>query len=88
MYFLFYSLWSNPHLKINTIIKYLLQNSCINSRTWSIRLRQISEMYGLDDPFHCLTKDPPTKSSFKENVLIKITAFHERELKRAALNNS
>ena len=45
-------------------------------------------MYGLEDPSSCLNKDPPSKSSFKENILIKITAFHERELKVAAVNNS
>ena len=59
-----------------------------NSRTWAIHLRQISLMYGMEDPLDYLKQDPPKKSSFKEYVRTKITSFHENELRVAAMNNS
>ena len=38
-------------------------------------------MYGLEDPLICLLSDPPKKSIYKEKILTKITAFHEKELR-------
>ena len=43
-------------------------------------------MYGIEDPSKCLERQPPTKSVFKQNILSKITAFHERELRKIALS--
>ena len=88
MFSLFYSIWTNPQMKIFDIERYLLQNSNENSRTWIIRLRQICKMYSLEDPLSCLLRDPPAKSLFKETVLTKIVAFHENELKIGAINDS
>ncbi len=88
MFSLFYSVWTNPGMKIHDIVKYLLDNSPENSRTWSIRMRQLATMYGLEDPLQSILKDPPTKAFFKEQVLTKITAFHENKLRKSALNNS
>ena len=45
-------------------------------------------MYGLDDPLDCLNRDPPSKSQYKELILTKISAFHEKELRKAATQNS
>ena len=45
-------------------------------------------MYGIDDPLTCLLKDPPSKHSYKEYILTKITSFHERELRLSAEANS
>ena len=45
-------------------------------------------MYGLEDPLQCLYRDPPKKSEYREKVLTKITAFHEKELRRQAESNS
>ena len=59
-----------------------------NSRTWSIFLRRLSTMYGLEDPQKCLQRDPPQKATFKEHILTKITAFHETELRQKAKTNS
>ena len=59
-----------------------------NSRTWSIFLRQLSTMYGLEDPLKCLQRDPPQKATFKEHILTRITAFHETELRQKAKTNS
>ena len=89
MYFPCYlGVWSNPNTKIYDIVNYLLKMSTDNSRTWSIFLRQISTKYGLNDPLICLKKDPPEKSTYKEHILTKITAFYENELRLNSLSNS
>ena len=88
MFSLFYSIWKNPHMKIFSIVKYLLETSSINSKTFSIRLRQISQMYEIEDPLTSLSKDLPSKPVYKEYILTKITAFHERELRFNAEKNS
>ena len=85
---LFYGVWANPDTKIYEIVKYLLQNSCENSRTWAAHLRFLSKMYGLEDPLVSLRRDPPAKSSYKELIMTKITAFHEDKLRKAANGNS
>ena len=58
MFSLFYCIWRNPQTKIFQILKYLLQTSNENSRTWSIHLRHVSRQYGLPDPLELLEKDP------------------------------
>ena len=85
---LFFSIWNNPDTKIYEIVKYLLKESTENSRTWSIFIRQLSVMYGLTDPLQCLQSDPPQKSVYKEHILTKVTAFHEKELRQNSLSNS
>ena len=88
MFSLFFSVWCNPDIKIHQILKYLLENSPDNSRTWAVNLRHLSKMYKLEDPLSSLQKTPPTKSSYKELILTKITSFHEKELKIKAEKNS
>ena len=85
---LFYSIWSNPDSKIYSIVKYLLQTSSDNSRTWSVHLRYLSNKYGLTDPLECLKLDPPSKSEYKEIIQTKICAFYEKSLRAKADNNS
>ena len=85
---LFYSLWNNPNCKIFDVVQYLLKTSSSNSRTWAIHLRNISEMYGITDPPKCLESSPPNKNTYKEYVITKITAFHEREVRLLAQDNS
>ena len=85
---LFYSLWINPDCKVFEVVKYLLETSASNSRTWAVHLRNISKMYGIDDPLMCLQRHTPTKNVFKRDILSKITSFHERELRKIALSKS
>ena len=85
---LFYSLWTNPKYKVFEVVKYLLQTSSPNSRTWAVHLRNISQMYGIDDPLKCLESPPPSKHTYKKDIITKITAFHERELRLLAKDNS
>ena len=84
----FYSIWSQPDTKIHEIIKYLLENSCDNSQTWSIHVSHLSNRYGLEDPLICLRKDAPAKAAYKEAVKTKITAYFETQLRIAAAENS
>ena len=85
---LFFGVWSNPKTKIYQVVKYLLESSSENSTTWSINLRHICKMYGLEDPLSCLSRNAPSKQTFKEMIKTKITAFHEKELKLQASTNS
>ena len=85
---LFFSVWSNPGTKIYEIVKYLLETSAPNSRTWTVHLRYLTQKYGLSDPAECLKSDPPTKSTYKEQVLTKICKFYENGLREMAQNNS
>ena len=88
MFSLFYSVWKNPGMKIHQIIKYLLKHSPQNSRTWAIRIKQLCNLYKLDDPIVYLNKDPLPKSEFKELVLTKITVYYESKLRQEAMNKS
>ena len=87
MFSLFYGVWSNPDTKIHEIVKYLLSTSPDNSRTWAVNIRHVSKMYQLEDPLICLQRDAPKHSEYKEMIMTKITAFHERELRMKAQNN-
>ena len=88
MFSVFYSVWSNPDTKIHQIIKYLLSASSDNSRTWAINIRHIAHMYKLQDPLEYLQKPAPEKTAFKETIMTKITAFHEKELRIKAEKNT
>ena len=85
---LFFGVWNNPDTKIYDILKYLLKTSLDNSRTWAVHLRHLCKRYGLEDPLVYLSKDPPTRSSWKELIATKITAYFENKLRSAASTNS
>ena len=85
---LFYSVWTNQNTKISQIVKYLLTMACDTSRTWNAHLRRISSKYDMWDPLECLQRDPPTRSQYREYVLTKITAYHEKEIPQDAITNS
>ena len=84
---LFYSVWANPNSRIYSIVKYLLTSSNENSSTWSNYLRLISKQYGLEDPLELLKKDAPTKSTFKNDLMVRIRAFRESDLRIQAVPN-
>ena len=79
--------WANPDSNIYDIVKYLLEISSENSRTWSVHIRHLSEKYGLGDPLSCLKRDPPRKSVYKEMIATKITAYYEHSLRQSAEGN-
>ena len=66
---LFYSLWTNPDCKVFEVVKYLLETSSSNSRTWSIHLRNIYKMYGIKDPLKYLGRPPPSQTAFKQDII-------------------
>ena len=88
MFSLFYQVWYNQNTKIHQIVKYLLQSSNNNSRTWSVNLRHICKMYGLPDPLTWILTDPPSKSQFNQDIKNKIIIYYENELRILANNNS
>ena len=84
---LFYCIWANPDLKIHDIVKYLLEYSCDNSRTWSAHIRHLSIQYDLEDPLMCLRRDAPSKAVYKEMISTKITVYYENKLRKSAAAN-
>ena len=88
MFALFYSVWQNPNTKIYQILKIILSEAKENSSTWAMNLQHICKMYNFESPLSCLMRDPPSKSFFKELIITKISAFHEKELKSQANSNS
>ena len=46
-----------------------------------------STKYGMEAPSNLLKKYPPTKSSFKNNVNIRIKSFHEYQMRMHALGS-
>ena len=85
---LFYSVWCNPDSKVYLLVKYLLSNTPNNSNTWCAHIIRLANQYDMWDPVACLRRDPPARSEFREYVLTKITAFHEKQLRGLARNNS
>ena len=85
---LFFSVWANPDLKIHTMVKYLVTNSTDNSWTWSNSIRKIANQYGLEEPMQLMYKDAPSRSNFKNDVITRICAFHEQDLRKNAEQKS
>ena len=58
------------------------------SITWSVHLRIIFRMYGLQDPLQLMQAPPPTKVSWSTLVTTNLTVYHENKLRLKAENNS
>ena len=85
---LFYSIWRNPDSKIYSIVKYLLETTQTNSRTWAAHIRYLSVKYDIPDPLLCLESDPPAKSYYKEFIHTKISAYFENFMREKAMKSS
>ena len=85
---LFYNIWINPETKIFKIMKYLLENCPLNSHTWARHIKNLSVMYGIEDPAKLISQQPPSKLEFRNHVHTKITVYHEKKLRIAATKNS
>ena len=85
---LFYNIWINPETKIFKIIQYLLQNCPQNSHTWARHIKNLSSMYGIEDPSKLISEPPPSKPEFKNYINTMITVYHEKKLRAAAATNS
>ena len=56
---------------------------------WStLYIRHLAKKYEIPDPLDLLNTVPMSKDSFKKLILTKITAYHERQLRDRAINNS
>jgi len=42
----------------------------------------------MEDPLACLSRDPPSKATYKEHILTKICAYHEKQQRDLAKQNS
>ena len=67
---------------------YLLENSPTNSHTWARHIRNLAEKYDIEDPLSTIQREPPSKKEYSQNILVKITSYHERELRKSAETNS
>ena len=85
---LFYNIWINPHTKIFKIIEFLLKNCPTSSHTWARHIRNLANIYGIEDPLQLISQPPPSKVEFKHYIETKITVFHEKKLRAAAHSNS
>ena len=85
---LFFNIWTNQKTKIFEITKYLLETSNENSRTWSVYVRNLCKMYGIQDPLTLLLCTAPKKESFMEDIKTKISSYYECKLRQKANDNS
>ena len=86
---LFHNVWSNPSFTVFNMIKYIMKMCESSSTTWSNHVQLLSQMYGLPSPLALLQCTPPaSKLSWTTLVKTKITAWHERALRRLAESNS
>ena len=85
---LFHNVWINPETKIFQIIKYLLETSPENSRTWAIYVRRLCKKYELSDPLQYLSQNPMSKIAWKQLITTKITAHYEKHLRSLSEKNS
>ena len=85
---LFHNVWSNPRTKIFQIVKYLLETSPENSRTWAVHVRRLCKKYELSDPLQYLSQDPMTKVAWKQLITTKITEHFEKYLRSLSVTNS
>ena len=81
-----YNIWLNPQTKIYSLVKYLMENSPNNSRTWSQHVKNLAQMYGIADVD--MKSTPPPKTKYKSSILARITQFWETKLRKDAQNNS
>ena len=69
---LFYNVWSNPQTKIHEIIRYLLEHSPKNSNTWERYIRNLAEIYGIEDPLMLIKRSPPLKKEILILYILKL----------------
>ena len=86
---LFYNIVSNPSSTVHTITKYILQMCNRSSTTWSNHVQLLCLRYGLPPPLTLLNNNCPviTKEEWSNLVKTRVTVWHEKELRGAAINN-
>ena len=84
---LFHNVWSNPSTNIFDIVHYIMKMSTSKSTCWSAHVRLVCQMYGLPDPLALMQNPAPPKVQWKSLVKIKVTAFHEADLRQKALKS-
>ena len=86
---LFHNLCTNPDTTVNTMAQYILKMCKANSTTWCNHINLLCQQYGLPPPLELLNYSHQwSKESWKQLVSTRITAWHERNLRKLAENNS
>ena len=85
---LFLIIWNNPQTKIYRIVSYLLENSPENSHTWSRHIRNLAQMYDIQDPLTVIHQKPPPKEEYNEYIRTKITVYYEKQFRTSSSTNS
>ena len=71
------------------MVKYILRMCNDKSTTWANYLKLICLKYGLPSPLQLIESQLPwSKQSWKDFIVARITAWHEREQRLLAANNS
>ena len=85
---LFHNIWCNPSSTVHKMMKYILVMCKENSTTWSNHVRLLCLKYGLPSPIQLLCQPPWSKKQWKDFISARVTAWHERELRLLATQNS
>ena len=85
---LFHNAGTNRHTKLFQVLKHILMLSDEKSTTWAVHIRLVSQLYELPVPLMLIQSNPMSKATWISNIVTKITAFHERGLRKKAANNS
>ena len=85
---LFHNVWTNASTTVHEMVKYILTMCDENSTTWSNHIRILCLRYGLPSPLMLLNSTPWSKQSWKDLTVTRITAWHEREMRGLASQNS
>ena len=88
IFFVFYSICHNPHTKIHSIVKYLLENSPESSHTWTKHVYNLASIYEIEDPKITISNPRKSMNEYKNEVNIRITVYHEKQLRSQAIDNS
>ena len=63
-----------------------MNNMNENSKTWCNYFSKVCIQYGVTKPSFLLKQSPPKLSEFRRDIDIRITAFHEKYLRKKASN--
>ena len=86
---LFHNIWINGSSTIHTMGKYILTMCRENSTTWFHHIRLLCLKYGLPDPLSLLhSSEVWAKEKWSVLVKTRVTAWHERNLRKKAQQNS
>ena len=85
---LFHNIWTNPGCTVHSMLLYILKMCNSNSTTWANHVQLICIKYSLPPPLSLLQTPAWPKEEWNTLVKTRVTAWHERNLRSLAINNS